>query len=102
MDQVVKDRRQALGQVSGLGEPPAAAARAVTLLETALNRSIDADVAYRNGFQFATGCPPKSDYFKGAATADGRATKAKTRFVSAFNPLALRFGLKSTWSAGEI
>jgi serine/threonine-protein kinase len=101
MDQVVKERRRVLGQVSRLGDRPAAAARAVTLLETALNYSIEADTDYRNGFRFATGCPPTSDYFKGAAKADTQATRAKTRFVSAFNPLAMRFGFK-TWSAGEI
>jgi serine/threonine protein kinase len=101
MDKVVKDRRRVLAQVSRVRDRPAAAARTVTLLETALNYSIEADINYRNGFRFATGCPPTSDYFKGAATADTRATKAKTRFVSAFNPLAMRFGFK-TWSAGEI
>jgi hypothetical protein len=101
MDQVVKDRRRVLGQVSSATGRPAEADRAVTLLETALNYSIEADIDYRNGFRFATGCPPTSDYFKGAAKADTLATKAKTRFVSAFNPLAMRFGFK-TWSAGEI
>jgi predicted Ser/Thr protein kinase len=101
MDQVVKDRRRVLGQVSRVSGRPAEADRAVTLLETALNYSIEADIDYRNGFRFATGCPPTSDYFKGAAKADTLATKAKTRFVSAFNQLAMRFGFK-TWSAGEI
>ena len=101
MDKVVKDRRRVLAQVSRLSDRPAEAAKAVAFLESALNYSIEADINYRNGFRFATGCPPTSDYFKGAATADQHATKAKTRFVSAFNPLAMRFGFK-TWSAGEI
>ena len=82
--------------------------RVRTLLERAINESIEADILYQNGFRDATGCtppdraPPQSEYFKGAAQADARATSAKTRFVSAFNPLARRFGLKSDWSAAQI
>jgi predicted Ser/Thr protein kinase len=101
MSQVVDERRRVLERVSRIEAGPAEAEKARTLLETAINDSIEADVLYQNGFRDATGCPPRSEYFKGAARADARATTAKTRFVTAFNPLARRFGL-TTWSAPDI
>jgi serine/threonine protein kinase len=102
MSQVVDERRGLLQRVSRISDVPAEARKAVTLLETAINDSIEADILYQNGFRSAIGCPPRSEYFKGAARADARATAAKTRFVTAFNRLARRFGLKSDWSAAQI
>jgi hypothetical protein len=108
MSKVVDARRKVLARVSRIAAVPSEAEKIRTLLETAINDSIEADILYQNGFRDATGCtppdmaPPKSEYFKGAARADARATSAKTRFVTAFNPLARRFGLKSDWSAGQI
>jgi serine/threonine protein kinase len=101
MDEVVASRRQTLERVTKLGTVPSAAKPTVALLETALRDSIAADVSYRNGFRYATGCPPTSDYFKAAARADRRATAAKVKFVTEFNRLAMRFGRK-TWSAAAI
>ncbi len=101
MDKVVRERRKVLAQVSRMTAVPPEAQKAKTRLETAINDSIDADILYRSGFGSATGCPPRSEYFKGAADADAVATRAKRRFVAAFNPLAGRVGL-TTWSASEI
>jgi serine/threonine-protein kinase len=97
MQGVIDDRRRDLAQVRGIAAPPAAA-RAVALLDSALADSIRADVAYRNGFRYAQGCPPTSDYFKAASNADQSANAAKARFVEAFNPLAMTVGAR-TWAA---
>ena len=102
MREAAANRRQALDDLAALGTPPAAAAKAVALLRTALHDSIEADSDYRNGFRYATGpCPPTSGYFKSAAQADRHATNAKIRFVAAFNLLAMRFG-RNTWAAAAI
>ncbi len=102
MQQVVDERRRVLQRVSRVTDVPAEAEPALRYLESAVNQSIEADLLYRSGFRNATECPPKSQYFDDAAKADGRATSAKTRFVTAFNRLARRFGLKSDWTAGQI
>src|SRR6266540_4104895 len=102
MQLVVDERRRVLKRVSRITDVPAEAEKPLTLLEDSINQSIEADVLYRNGFRSASGCPPTSQYFDDAARADGRATAAKTRFVTAFNRLARRFGLKSDWSATQI
>jgi hypothetical protein len=103
MKEAVANRRQALDDVARIGSPPATAANAVALLRTALRRSIQADADYRNGFGYAARgpCPPTSAYFTAASQEDRQATQAKTRFVAAFNPLAVRFG-RRTWTAAEI
>ena len=103
MQQVVDERRRVLERVSRINIVPAEAQKALTYLENSVNQSIEADIAYRNGFRSATSCPlPQSQYFDDAARVDGKATAAKTRFVTAFNRLARPFGLKSDWSAGQI
>ncbi len=102
MQLVVDERRRVLKRVSRITDVPAEAEKALSLLENSINQSIEADVLYRNGFRSASGCPPESQYFSEAARADGRATAAKTSFVTAFNRLARRFGLKSDWSATQI
>jgi hypothetical protein len=102
MQKVVDERRRVLQRVSRIADVPAEAEKALTLLENAINQSIEADILYRNGFRSVTGCPLKSQYFDDAAKVDGRATAAKTRFVTAFNRLARRVGLKSDWSAAQI
>jgi hypothetical protein len=69
-----------------------------------LQHSIEADRLYRGGFiaDEQADCPlPPNESFKRAASFDARATDAKKRFVSAFNPLAKRFH-RPTWSAGKI
>jgi hypothetical protein len=101
MDKVVRQRRKVLARVSRITDVPPEARKTLTRLEAAINQSIDADILYRSGFGSAAGCPPQSEYFNGAADADALATRAKKRFVAAFNRLATRVGL-TTWSASEI
>ena len=98
------NRQSILGQLGNLEAPTPQADDAVTLLQAALQNSIEADRHYHDGFvaDAQAGCPlPPNSSFKGAAKFDKRATAAKKRFVSAFNPLAKRFH-RRTWSAGEI
>jgi serine/threonine-protein kinase len=102
MQQVVENRRTVLDQLVGLPAPTPEAARTVALLRQAMNESIEADIHYRDGFRGAAGCPlPKSQDFSDAKAADGRASAAKQRFVTAFNALALRFA-RRTWSSAEL
>ena len=98
------DNRQSIVQQLGtLATPTEQAARLVTLLQQALQESIEADRHYRDGFA-ALGAPgprcaiARTGDFRLAAQADARATAAKQRFVAAFDPLAVRYG-RRTWSA---
>jgi serine/threonine protein kinase len=98
------NRQSILGQLGNLQAPTPQTDDAVTLLQAALQNSIEADRHYHDGFvaDAQARCPlPPNSSFKGAAKFDARATAAKKRFVSAFNPLAERFH-RRTWSAGEI
>ena len=75
----------------------------MTLLQRALQQSIEADRHYRDGFlevQAGTRCPlPSNPSFDLAAKSDKLATVAKKRFVAAFDPFAREHG-RPTWSAG--
>jgi Protein kinase domain len=101
----VGDNRQGiLDQLVGLPTPTAQADRVVTLLQGALQQSIEADRHYRDGFFSAArpGCPIRSNSdFALAHASDRRADAAKQRFLSLFNPLAERFG-RRTWTAADI
>lgn len=105
IDSVADNRQSILEQLGSLQAPAEEEANAVTLLQRALQQSIEADRHYRDGF-FAvppgSGCPlPSNPSFELAARSDVRATAAKKRFVAAFNPLAVQVG-RRTWSASEI
>jgi DNA-binding winged helix-turn-helix (wHTH) protein len=100
---VADNRQSILGQLGNLQTPTQQAADAVTFLQQALQQSIEADRHYRDGFfttaQASARCPvPPNASFKLAAQSNTRATSAKKRFVSIFNPLAARFH-RRTWSA---
>jgi DNA-binding winged helix-turn-helix (wHTH) protein len=100
---VADNRQSILGQLGNFQTPTQQAADAVTFLQQALQQSIEADRHYRDGFfsiaQANVGCPvPPNASFKLAAQSNTRATSAKRRFVSIFNPLAGRFN-RRTWSA---
>jgi hypothetical protein len=103
---VADNRQSILQQLGSLRTPTAEADNVVTLLQQALQDSIEADRHYRDGF-FAvaepkTHCPlPRNANFTLAGKSDARATAAKERFVAAFDPLAERFQ-RRTWSAGQI
>ena len=99
---VADNRESILVQIGTLSGPTAEAGDMLTLLQRALQESIEADRHYRDGF-FALAahstCPlPGNTGFSLAAKSDARATRAKQRFVAAFNPLAKEFG-RRTWSA---
>jgi DNA-binding winged helix-turn-helix (wHTH) protein len=98
---VADNRQSVLDQLGGLQAPTQQAADAVTVLQRALQDSIEVDRHYRDGFRALTNarCPvPRNRDFLLAAPADARATAAKRQFVAAFNPLARRFE-RQTWSA---
>jgi DNA-binding winged helix-turn-helix (wHTH) protein len=102
---VADNRQSILGQLGNLQTPTQQAADAVTILQQALEQSIEADRHYRDGFftsaQTNKGCPvPQNASFRLAAQSNARATSAKKRFVSAFNQLAKRFH-RRMWSADE-
>jgi predicted Ser/Thr protein kinase len=100
---VADNRQSILGQLGTLQTPTAQADEAVTLLQRALQQSIEADRHYRDGFFSVArpGCPlPRNSNFDLAAKSDAQATAAKRRFVAAFDPLAERFH-RRTWSANE-
>ena len=100
---VADNRQSILGQLGNFQTPTQQADDAVTFLQQALEQSIEADRHYRDGFftiaQADVGCPvPPNASFRLAAQSNTRATSAKKRFVSIFNPLAGRFN-RRTWSA---
>lgn len=99
---VADNRQSVLAQLGTLRAPTEESDHAITLLQRALQRSIEADRHYRDGF-FALSadaqCPlPHNVGFSLAAASDTEATRAKTQFVAAFNPLAKQFD-RRTWSA---
>jgi hypothetical protein len=101
---VADNRQSILEQLGSIPAPTPEAAQLVTLLQRALQESIEADRHYRDGF-LALGpdatCPlTKGRDFALAAAADRRATAAKVRFASAFNELASRYG-RPAWSPGD-
>jgi hypothetical protein len=100
---VADNRQSILNQLGTLQTPTQEADQAVTLLQRALQQSIEADRHYRDAF-FAVGrpgCPlPRNSNFDLAARSDAQATAAKRRFVAAFDLLAERFNHR-VWSANE-
>jgi serine/threonine-protein kinase len=101
---VADNRQSILQQLATLEGPTAQADRVVTLLQQALQQSIEADRHYRDGFlaSEAGRCPlPQNEDFRLARESDGHATAAKRRFAAAFGPLARRFHRRA-WPAAEI
>jgi predicted Ser/Thr protein kinase len=101
----VADNRQSILEQLGVQQGPTAQADdAVTLLQQALQQSIEADRHYRDALVAAPSnrCAlPSSAAFRLAQASNARATATKRRFVARFNPLAQRFHRRA-WSAGEI
>jgi DNA-binding winged helix-turn-helix (wHTH) protein len=101
---VADNRQSILQQLGSLQTPTPQAGDIVTLLQRALQQSIEADRHYRDGFleiQAGTRCPlPSNPSFDLAAKSDKVATVAKKRFVAAFDPLA-RERDRPTWTAGD-
>jgi serine/threonine protein kinase len=106
IDSVADNRQSILQQLGSLQTPTGQADDAVTLLQQALQHSIEADRHYRDGFVAVAdgkaGCPlPPDSNFRLAGRSDARATAAKKRFATAFAPLARRLHSR-VWTAGEI
>jgi DNA-binding winged helix-turn-helix (wHTH) protein len=99
---VADNRQSILEQLGSLQAPTPETEEIVTLLQRALQESIEADRHYRDGFlevQAGTRCPlPPNPGFDLAAKSDNLATVAKRRFVATFNMLAREYG-RPTWSA---
>ena len=99
---VADNRESILVQIGTLSAPTAEGDDMLTLLQRALQESIEADRHYRDGFfalpAHSSGPLPRNTGFSLAAKSDARATTAKQRFVAAFNPLAKEFR-RRTWSA---
>jgi hypothetical protein len=99
---VADNRESILVQIGTLPAPTPQADAILTLLQRALQESIEADRHYRDGFLGLPAnapCPlARTGAFALAAKSDARATRAKTRFVEAFDPLATQFG-RRTWTA---
>jgi DNA-binding winged helix-turn-helix (wHTH) protein len=102
---VADNRQSILEQLGSLAAPAQTAAQIVTLLQRALQQSIEADRHYRDGFletQAGSPCPIQSNSgFVLAARSDALATGAKRRFVTAFNPLARQLD-RRTWPVESI
>jgi serine/threonine-protein kinase len=104
IDSVADNRQSLLQQLSGYTAPTIQMDELVTILQRALQHSIEADRHYRDGFlgfpSNAT-CPlPASPNFDLALRSDRQATAAKKLFVTGFDPLAGRLG-RRTWTAAE-
>ena len=98
---VADNRQSVLVQLGALATPTDQAGEIVTRLQAGLQQSIEADRHYRDGFDTVpqnSRCPlPRNGAFVLAARSDALATRAKLRFVHAFNPLARQLG-RRTWS----
>jgi serine/threonine protein kinase len=106
IESVADNRQSILQQLGSLQAPTGQADDVVTLLQQALQHSIEADRHYRDGFvavaEVKRSCPLLPDpNFRLAGRSDARATAAKKRFAAAFAPLARRVH-RRVWSAGEI
>jgi serine/threonine-protein kinase len=97
------NRESILVQLGSLATPTQQADNVVTLLQRALQQSIEADRHYRDGFATippGTSCPlPPNAGFKLAERVSAQATASKRRFLAAFNPLAAQFALRR-WAVG--
>ena len=99
---VADNRESILVQLGSLSTPTSDADRVVTLLQKALQQSIEADRHYRDGFASVNSptCPfPLNADLKLGTTVSASATATKRQFVAAFNPLARRLH-RRTWTAG--
>ena len=99
------NRQSVLLQLGSVPQPTAAARQAITKLQLALGKSIEADRHYRDGFVAVGAAPrpcvfPQNPEFALAGRFDEQATAAKVKFVKLFNPLAARFGARQ-WKATE-
>jgi hypothetical protein len=103
LGRVQRNRQSLLQQVAALSVPETdEALRASDLLQQAIHASIAADWSYRDWLRNRPGCgvDPDDPALAEARAADLKATRAKQRFVAAFNPLARRYDAR-TWQPSE-
>ncbi len=94
-----ENRQSVLQQLGLVPQPTAAAGHAITKLQLALGKSIEADRHYRDGFLAVGATPrpctfPQNPDFALAGRFDQQATAAKADFVRLFDPMARRFGAR--------
>ncbi|MGH3105123.1 MAG: RCC1 domain-containing protein [Gaiellaceae bacterium] len=101
---VTRNREGILARLNAQPAPTAQAAQILARLRRALSNSIAADRAYEAWLRYLQTQPRCSTRrnadFGLAQRHDRQATAAKRSFVSAYNPLARRLGLR-TWSASQ-
>jgi serine/threonine protein kinase len=100
VESVAFNRQSILQQLGSMTAPTPDADRMLTLLQQAVQHSIEADRHYMAVLRSTTACPVgKSPDFALAAASDRRATTAKELFVARFDPLATRLHRRA-WTAG--
>jgi hypothetical protein len=112
---IIDNRTSVLNQLAGLTGPPNPEAQNFySLLQQALQSSIEADTQYKGWMDYLytayyntapQGCwyggpAPTNAAFYAARTADGRSTSLKSQFVAAFNPAASTLG-QPTWQGSD-
>jgi hypothetical protein len=111
---VMDNRTSVLNQLSGLSAAPNAEAQNFSsLLQQALQSSINADAQYKGWmdylyadfyYTYPVGCPGgaplKNAAYNAARAADTQSTSLKEQFAAAFNPVATRFS-QPTWQASD-
>lgn len=111
---VVANRTSILNQLAGFAAAPTPEAQNVhSLLQQAIQSSIEADIHYQQWmdflyadyyYYFPVGCPggtaPTDNEFFAAQADDQNSTNLKNQFVAAYNALATPLGLRA-WSASE-
>jgi serine/threonine-protein kinase len=102
---VADNRQSLLEQVLAVNAPSSTTQRIASLFQQALAHSREANRHYRAWLSTGTtsgSCTPMpNDDFDAARREDALATRAKRQFLTAYNPLARRFGLR-IWHENEI
>jgi hypothetical protein len=102
IDQVIANRVAISDELNRLAMPAAKATTVSARLKTVLKHSIAANRHYRDWLAAGETCPlPRTTALLDARRDDARATKAKRRFVAAFDPLARRERVR-TWRANQL
>jgi DNA-binding SARP family transcriptional activator len=95
IDRVQRSRQSLLQQLAALSVPSQREAlRSFDLLQKAAQASIAADWRYRDWLRARRSCARGASPPAAVLTLDRRATRLKSAFVSAFRPLARRFGAR--------
>ncbi len=114
IESVQSNRQSLLDQLSAMGVPDDThAAKVFNLLQQSLQHSIEADryfaawmhKVYNYYYQWPQGYlgnVPYDSNYDSAVAQSSMANASKSRFCSAYNPIAHRLGLRATWQAGQL